>query len=242
MSEPTSAPPTDVRDPRRVYEAELHPLPREERLALARTADGTTLAALCLDPEAAIVGAVLDNPQATLVHARLVALHHRTAPGLEALTRRAALLRDAEVQRALLRNPQATEIVLQRLLQGLPIARLFPLVTSREVSERARRSVREAFRRAFQTAEGEERVRVIVATEGRCLAVLAGIPLGQKAAALLGSMPIHSTMLVQALATWSATPTNVLAHLLRQPVVQRAPHLRQAVLRHPNCPSTLRGG
>ena len=49
-----------------MFETELHGLPREERLALARTASGETLAALCFDPEPAIVSAVLDNPHASL--------------------------------------------------------------------------------------------------------------------------------------------------------------------------------
>lgn len=230
------------RDPRRVFETELHPLPREERLVLARSATGETLGALCLDPDPAVVLAVLQNPSASLTHARLIAHHHRNPVGLEGLARSPALLNDSEVQRALLRNPQTSEVLLQRLLAGRPLVKLHALVTSRELTDRARRSVREAFRRAFQTTEAEARVRLIVTTEGRCLPMLVGIPLGQKAAALLSSTTIASMLLAQNLATWSATPPNVLAHLMRQAVVQRASHLRQLVLRHPNCPSQLKRG
>lgn len=223
-----------------MFETELHPLPREERLELARTGTGETLAALCIDPDPGVVARVLDNPQATLAHGRLVAQHHRNPVGLETLVRKAVMLRDPEVQRLLLRNPQTSEGTLQRLLSGRPLRRLQPLLASRDLTERARRVVREAFRRAFQQAEAEERVGLIVSTEGRCLPMLVGIPLDQKAAALLCRRSIASALLAQQLAAWSATPPTVLAHLLRQPLVQRAPHLRQAVLRHPNCPSQLR--
>lgn len=227
---------------RQLFETRLHPLPREQRIELARTVSDERLEALCFDPDPGTVAGVLDNPASGLEHARLVATHHRNPLGLEALGRRPALAQDPQVQRMLLRNPQAGEALLRRLLSTKRLFDLHPFTVSREITERARRLVREALRQAFHRAEADERVRLILTTEGRCLAGLIGLPLGAKAAGLLCAAPLSSSLLVQNLAQWSPTPPNVIEHLLRQPLVQRAPHLRQALLRHPNCPTRLKHG
>lgn len=227
---------------RRLFETVLRLLPREQRILMAQTCVDAPLEALCFDPDPGVIAALLDNPAAGLAHARLIALHHRNPVGLATLARRAALARDALVRQRLLQNPQSTEAILRGMLNGKPLLQLFPLTTSRDLTERSRRLVREALRQAFHRAEADERVGLIVKTEGRCLRGLSGIPLGAKAAALLASTTISSSLLVQNLAQWSPTPPNVIEHLMRQPLVMRAPHLRHALLRHPNCPSRLKRG
>lgn len=227
---------------RQLFETRLHLLPREQRIELALTVSDERLEALCFDPDPGTIANVLDNPASGLAHARLVATHHRNPLGLDALGRRPALARDPQVQRMLLRNPQAGEALLRRLLANKRLFDLHPLSSGRELTERARRLVREAMRQAFHRADADERVRLIVTTEGRCLPGLIGLPLGARAAGLLCATPLNSSLLVQNLAQWSPTPPNVIEHLLRQPLVQRASHLKLVLLRHPNCPSRLKQG
>jgi hypothetical protein len=115
----------------------------------------------------------------------LVAAHHRTPSGLEALAARAALAADAGVRRALLRNPQLSVALLRRLHGGRRLLEQHKFVVSRDVPEQTRRAARELLRARFSTAEVEERVEVVVKTERRCLASLAGVPIDGKTAALL---------------------------------------------------------
>src|SRR5216683_2845316 len=124
----------------------------------------------------------LDNPRFGPTQARLVAAHHRTPSGLEALAARAALAADAGVRRAFLRNPQLPAGLLRRLLGGRRLLEQHKLVVSRDVPEQTRRAARELLRARFSTAEAEERVEVIVKTEGRCLAPLAGMQASSAAA------------------------------------------------------------
>lgn len=227
---------------RRLFETMLHGLPREQRILMARTCVDAPLEALCFDPDPGVIAALLENQATGLAHARLIATHHRNPVGLEALSRRAALMQDALVRKRLLQNPQTTEAMLRTLLNGKPLVLLYPLSTSRELSERAVRLVREALRQAFHRAEADERVRLIVSTEGRCLRGFVGLPLGAKAASILCATTFTSSLLVQNLAQWSPTPPNLIEHLMRQPLVVRAPQLRQVLLRHPNCPSRIKRG
>src|SRR5690349_1981806 len=70
---------------RQVYETFLRQLPSGERAAQARTAEEPDLSAFCFDPLPAVIHALLDNPRFGLPQARLVAAHHGTPSGLEAL-------------------------------------------------------------------------------------------------------------------------------------------------------------
>ena len=225
---------------RQLFESELHPLPRDQRVERARVAEGPTLTAFCFDPDPGVIRSVLENLHVGLEHARLIAAHHRHALGLDALSRRAAFLRDGQVQRRLLQNPQCSDALTRRLLQGKHLSQLFQLSKSREMTERAKRNVRQSFRAAFQRAEAEERVGLVLSTEGRCLAALVGLSLDSKTAALLSGRSYNSSLLIQNLARWPATPPILLTHLFKQPALRRAPHLRQLVLQHPNCPSQLK--
>jgi hypothetical protein len=227
---------------RQLYETRLHHLPVDQRVALAHGAVEETLAALCLDPEPPVVRAVLENAKAGLEHARLIAEHHRNPVGLEAVVARAELGRDAQVRRFLLRNNQASDIILRRILSPLPLPKLFQVNLSRENTERAKRLAREVFRQRWQQSQGEETAGLVFQTEGRCLLLLIGLHLDQAATAFLCRRTFTSTLLVQNLARFPATPPGLLKHLFHQPIVRRAPHLKKMLIQHPNCPAEVKYG
>ena len=116
----------------------------------------------------------------------------------------------------------------------------YKLAVSREVPEQTRRVARELLRSRFSAAEGEERVEVIVKTEGRCLASLSGLPIDGKTSALLCGRTYTSTLLVQNITRWAAAPPALIAHLMKQELVRRSPSLRLLLQRHPNAPSERR--
>ena len=225
---------------RELYESSLRQLPPEERATRAKLADEPELSALCFDPLPAVIHALIDNPRFGLPQARLVASHHRTPAGLEALAARPAVAADAGVRRALLRNPQLSTALLRRLHGGRRLLEQHKLVVSRDVPEQTRRAARELLRARFSTAEGEERVEVIVKTEGRCLTSLAGLPVDGKTAALLCGRTYSSTLLVQNISRWAACPPALISHLLNQELVRRSPALKLALQRHPNVPADSR--
>ena len=225
---------------RKLYETTLRQLAAEDRVARAKAAEEPELSALCFDPLPAVVHALLENPRFSLAQARLVASHHRTPSGLEALAARAALAADAGVRRALLRNPQLSTGLLRRLHGGRRLLEQHKLVVSRDVPEQTRRVARELLRARFSTAEAEERVEVIVKTEGRCLTSLAGLPVDGKTAALLCSRAYTSTLLVQNISRWAACPPALIAHLMKQELVRRSPSLKVLLGRHPNAPAEPR--
>jgi hypothetical protein len=225
---------------RQLFETRLHPLREDEREALAVTAGEPELSALCFDPTPRVVRAVLGNPHAGLPHARLIAAHHGNAAGLEALGEKVALLHDAEVQRLLLRNQQSPAPLLQRLLSRRRLAEVYQTTQSRELPERNRRAALDTLRRRFAETTSEERVELILRTEGRALAALAGQSLDGRAAGLLCARTLTSVLLVENLARWPATPPTVIAHLLKQPMVVRMPQLRTLLKRHPNCPASAK--
>ena len=226
---------------RSLYQSALHPLAAEERALRAKAANDPELSAFCFDPLPATALALLDNPRFGLAHARLLAAHHRTSTGLEALAARAAFAADAGVRRALLRNPQLPAGVLRRLQGGRRLLEQHQLVVSHDVPEQTRRAARELLRTRFATAEAEERVDAIVKTEGRCLAAFTGLPVDAKTAALLCGRAYNSTLLVQNVSRWSAAPPALIAHLLKQEIVRRSPQLRRMLQRHPNAPAAVRG-
>ena len=223
---------------RQLFETKLHPLREDEREALAVTAGEPELSAFCFDPTPRVIRAVLENPQMGLPHARLIAANHGNAVGLEALGEKATLLQDTEVQRLLLRNQQSPVPLLQRLLSRRRLAEVYQTTQSRELPERNRRAALDTLRRRFAETTSEERVELILRTEGRALAALAGLSLDGKAAGLLCARTLTSVLLVENLARWPATPPSVIAHLLKQPMVLRMPQLRTLLKRHPNCPAS----
>lgn len=225
---------------RQLYETRLHPLPEDARAGLAATADEPDLSAFCFDPVPRVVRAVMDNPKAGLPHARLIAAHHGNAAGLDALGERAALAADTEVQRLLLRNPQTSAPLLQRILARRRLTDVYNATHSHELPERNRTGAMQVLRRRFTEVSAEERVEVILRTEGRVLAALSGLTLDGRTAALLCARTFTSTLIVENLARWPATPPPVIQHLLKQPLLRQMPQLKAMLKRHPNCPASLR--
>jgi hypothetical protein len=204
------------------------------RVALAKTAEEPDLSALCFDPLPEVVQALLENPKFAPLQARLVAAHHRTSAGLEALGGRTAFAHDDGVRRALLRNPILPPALFRRLWANRRLHEQFLVATSKEAPEQTRIMAREVLRTTFTQRPGDERAELIVNTEGRCLALLPAATLDGQATALLCRRTYSSTLFIQNLARWSACPPQLVAHLRRQDLVKRNPVLRQMLERHPN--------
>lgn len=223
---------------RKLFETQLHDLPQEEREKLARTESGPTLLALCFDPVPQVIHGILENPQVGFPHARLIARHHRTPQGIDAVFGRGELARDGMVQRYLLANPMLQDVHLKKLLQPKRLAVIYKWALSRDLPEKNRSKVRNILRSRWSTAEGDERANLIFATEGRILTMLIGIPIDSQTTMLLCARTIHSVMLIQNLARFASTPPNLLVHLLKQAACKRQVHLRNMIFQHPNCPSS----
>ena len=237
------APPQDAETLRlrQLFERKLHPLAAESRVAFALNAEDPVLSALCFDPLPSVAAQLLDNPRFGLQQARLLAAHHPHPSALQALAGREAFVRDAEVQRLLLRNVQLPASLLQRLLGPRRLLDLFKLSVSRDLPEKNQRATRETLRHKFaNSAAPEEKVELFFHTEGRVLMQLSGLPFDQKTVALLCGRSFTSPLLVQNLARFGATPPALVAHLLKQPIVKHQPQLRTALLQHPNAPSNIR--
>ena len=224
---------------RRYFERELRPRPLDWRVEQAALCPGSELRCFCFDPSPKVAAAVLENPELGLEHARLLARHHRSSQGLGALGQEQAFLRDRQVQRELFRNPQTPDALLHRIFHGTRLDQLHALATGHDATERVRRASKQAFRQRFSRASADERVQMILKSEGRCLAMLQGLPLDGKAAALLCRRPLGSMLLIRNLARWPSTPPPVLQHLARQPVVRRNVDLKNQILRHANAPKGL---
>ena len=231
-SESADAP--DAVTHRALYEQQLHPLSVDYRTAQAKTAEDPFLSAYCFDQVAAVAIALLENPRFGLAQARLVARHHHTGAGLEALASKAQFAADDGVRRALLRNHQMPAAVFRRIWSNRRLAEQYLVATSREATEGIRSVAKELLRTSFAQRVGDEKAELITATEGRCLVFLAGLPLDAKATAILCRRTYVSSLFIQNLARWSATPPQLVAHLRRQEIVKRTPQLRQLLERHPN--------
>ena len=237
VDEPRPEAPEETREHQKLFEVELHPLPVDERVALAGTVSAARLCALCFDPDPRVIHAVLGNAAATLEHARLIAFHHRTARGLDELVRRTAIAADTMVHRRLVRNPGVDEGMFRRLMGNKRLLEVYKVSLDRDVPERSRAAARTLLRSRFGTAQAEERVEIVWATEGRVLAAMAGLTFDSRTTAILCSRTYASIMLVQNLARFPATPPQLIGHLLRQPMVKRQQHLRNQLLQHPNTPA-----
>ena len=225
---------------RRLFEERLSQFPADSRTRLAGQLGDPELQALCFDPLPNVARALVENPRFGLVHARLLAAHHPHPTGLSALTKKEAFLRDAEVQRMLLRNVQTPPVLLQRIFHQRRLIDLFNLSIGREMPEKNKIASREAFRGRWSSGLSEEKVDLLFRTEGRVLAQLVGLAMDQKSAALFCHRTVTSLLLVQNLARWAGTPPSVLAHLLKQAVVRNQPQVRMLIMKHPNLPSHAR--
>ena len=219
---------------RQLYEQTLHHRPLDERAALARLAVEPELSAYCFDPMPKVILALLENPNAGLVQARLIATHHRNPMGLEAMASRVPYANDAGVRRGLLQNPQLPGTVFRRLWSPRRLSEQYLVTISRDAPEQTRRLARDVLRTSFLQRTGEERVELILSTEGRCLVLLAGLTIDGKTTALLCRRTYASNILIQNIARWSAAPPQLIAHLRRQDLVRRNPQLRLLLEQHPN--------
>jgi hypothetical protein len=222
---------------RQIYETVYRPMERDLRLKAAKEVSGSDLLALCFDPEALVVQELLTNPNASVEHSRMIAQHHRTQMGLEAVARRAEHLKDGLIQRRLLRNPQLPPTILQRIVQPKLILDIYKTAIDREIPERSRILAREVLRKKFMLSSADEKAALLVKTEGRCLLHLTNCSLDSHATQLLCGKTTYTTMFVQNLSRWSATPPMLLSHLLKQPVVRNNMGLKKMLLKHPNMPS-----
>ena len=225
---------------RKLFETRLHGLPEDQRVALAHGAEDPELSALCFDPVPAVIKATLENPRVGLAHARLIARHHRNPVGLEALCARAAFTADTGVRRFLVRNPQLPASLFRRLWALRRLMEHHKLTVDRDVPESTRRTARELLRQRFATGPSEEKVELILNTEGRALGALVGMPVDGKTTSLLCGRTYRSPLLIQNLARWSAAPPVLVAHLLKQELVRRQPQLRALLARHPNAPADVK--
>lgn len=219
---------------RQLFERHLHAHPLELRVSQARMAAEPELSAYCFDPAAKVIQALLENPRTGGLQARIIAAHHRTAVGLEALGARVSFAQDGGVRRALLQNPLLPAGLYRRLWSARRLLEQFQVASSRELPEVVRAMARDQLRTSFSQRPGEERAELLQVTEGRCLALLVGLALDGHATALLCRRTVISTLFIQNLARWSATPPQLIAHLRRQEPVKRNAALRQLLERHPN--------
>jgi hypothetical protein len=210
--------------------------PRDVRLKAASEVSGAELLALCFDPDPQVIHAIFTNPTAGLNHARLVAFHHRTQMGLEAISRRADYIKDTLVQRRLLRNPQLPLTIFNKVMNPKSLLDTYKIAIDRDVPERTRNLVRETLRKKFMLAASEEKAALLWKTEGRCLAVFVQVTIDMHTTNILCNKNNYSVIFIQNLARWPATPPALLAHLLKLNVVRRSPGLAKMVLKHPNVP------
>jgi hypothetical protein len=234
VEEDVPIPATKAASYRQLFEQHLHARPLDQRVAQAQVAVEPDLSAWCFDPTTEVIRAVLENPRAAALHARLIATHHRTAAGLEALAARVAFTNDQGVRRAMLQNPVLPTGIFRRLWSPKRLLDQFLIAISHDAPEQTRAMARDLLRTTFNQRAGEERAELILTTDGRCLASLVGLTIDSHATAILCRRTYTSTLLIQNIARWSAAPPQLIAHLRRQDLVKRNPSLRQMLERHPN--------
>lgn len=224
------------REFRKIYQERFAELERDARVAAAEQGENPDLFALCFDPDPQVVHAVLKNPKAGLEHARLVALHHRTHVGLDAIARRSDFLSDAQTQRRLLRNPQLPDAMLRRIMNPKLIMDVYKVCVDRENPEMARMKVREILQKKFMLGGSDERAALIIKTDARCLVLLVNCALDARTTQILCGKQSYTVLFIQNVARWSASPPALLTHLLKQPIVRQSMGLRKMLLKHPNVP------
>jgi hypothetical protein len=225
---------------RKLYETMFRHLEKDARIAAASSAEGAELLALCYDADPQVIHAVLTNPRVTLDHARLVASHHRSHAGLEMIGRHSAFLSDVQVQRRLLANPQLPEMVVTKIVHPKLLVDIYKISINREIPERARIKTRGLLQKKFMLASADERAALIMKTEARCLIQLSECALDARTTQILCGKSAYSILFIQNFARWSATPPQLLKHLLKQPVVRQSMGLRKMLLKHPNVPAEVK--
>ena len=129
---------------------------------------------------------------------------------------------------------------MERILRFKRLLDIYRLSIDRDLPERNRMRVRSRLRPYFANAEPEDRAALIIKTEGRCLISMTGCTFDAKTTQILCNQSFLSTLFIQNLARFPATPPVLLAKLLRSPPVQRQPQLRALLMRHGNVSSELK--
>lgn len=225
---------------RKLYQEKFHAMTTDMRVTLARTAQGSDLFALCLDPEPRVIAAVLENHTVGLDHVRMIAFHHRTGTGLEIMARRQDWLRDVQVERRLLRNPMSPEQVTARIMNPKNLLVSYKLMVDREIPELTRTRIRGHFRKKWTTAPPEDRAELMLRTEGRPLIYMSGCTFDARTTQIICGKIIASMLLIQNFAKFPATPPGILAHLMKQNFVRKNPGMRKLLLQHPNMPGEVK--
>lgn len=236
------AEPEKIGDARKLYHAKYRELTVEEREALAKSGDEKVRAALAHDPLPRVITSLMENPNFSVVEARIIAREHPSGQGLTLMCGRAKLLADPEVRRRLLKNGHATQGIIALVLRGRPLATIHQVGISHDVPENTKTFARSELRRAFGERSPDEKVALILKTEGRVLSLLVGVALDGRSISMIIARTAMSTMLIRSFAQWPTSPPPILAHMMKLPQVQRDKSLQQALMRHPNLPSALKRG
>jgi hypothetical protein len=222
---------------RKMFEMKFRPLEPQTRAHLALTASSQDLFALAFDPEPTVIAALLANGLVGFAQARFVATWHGTSAGLDLLAKKPQFLQDGGIQRRLVRNTHTSEALLRRVLQPKRMVEIFGAAMDRDVPQLSRTRARGILRAKFtRMAQPDERVELIVKTEGRCLALLVGCTFDGRTTQALASRQYGSVVFIRNLARFPATPPTILAHLAKQPMVRRNPAIRKMIMQHKNTP------
>jgi hypothetical protein len=224
------------REYRKIYQEQYAGLERDARIHAAETVGNPELFALCYDPEPQVIHALTKNTKCGLEHARMIALHHRTHLGLDAVGRRSEYLSDAQVQKRLIKNPQIPDAMLRRIVNPKLIMDVYKIAIDRENPEMARMKVRELLIKKFSLASSDERAALVIKTDARCLTLLINCALDARATQILCGRQSYTILFIQNIARWPASPPALLTHLLKQNVVRNNMGLRKMLLKHPNVP------
>jgi len=228
------------RNYRQIYMERFHILTSDARVAAAHSASGAELFALCLDPDPKVIAAILENHTTGLDHVRMIAFHHRTGTGLELLSRRQEWLRDLQVERRLIRNPQCGEATLSRVMNPKNLLSTYKIMVDREVPELSRVRVRGHFRKKWTMGTPEDRADLIMRTEGRPLIYMTGCTFDARTTQIICGKTVTSLLLVQSFAKFPATPPAILAHFMKQNFVRKNPGIKKMLLAHPNMPGDIK--
>ena len=231
-----------IGDARKLYQARFKSLTVEEREKLAKEGDEEVRRALSHDPLPRVITSLMENPNFSVIEARIIAREHPSGMGLGLLAQRARILADPEVRRRLLRNPHVSAPLVQTVLRGRPLFTVHQVSISHDVPETTKTFARQELRRTFAERPPDEKVALIIKTEGRVLTLLVGVALDGRAISMIVGRSAMSPMLIRNFAQWPTTPPPILSHMYKLPQVQRDKSLQQAIQRHPNLPSQLKKG
>ncbi len=222
---------------RKTFAMKFGPLEAQTRAHMALTASPQDLFALAFDPDPSVIAALLANGLVGFAQARFVATWHGTSAGLDLLAKKPQFVQDGGIQRRLVRNTHTSEALLRRILQHKRMVEIFRTAMDRDVPQLTRTRARGILRARFtRMAQPDERVELIVKTEGRCLALLIGCTFDGRTTQALASRQYGSIVFIRNLARFPATPPTILAHLAKQPMVRRNQAIRKLILQHKNTP------